>query len=107
MEKGTTSYYALHEALVLASSGRKQEAERIVDKAIEESKSRHVSPANLGWVLAVLGRKEEGYASLERAFAEQDPALLYFNGFAWTKDVRADPRWKAIESKFPFKSVAD
>jgi hypothetical protein len=34
-----------------------------------------------------------------------EPALLYFNGFPWTKEIRQDPRWKAIEAKFPFKSV--
>ena len=108
MEGGSmTSYFALHEAWVLAAAGRRQEAEPIVEGAIAEKEKRPVSSANIGWVLLVLGRKDEGYFWLERAFAEQDPALLYFNGFAWTKEIRADPRWKAIESKFPFKSVPD
>jgi adenylate cyclase len=108
MEKGSmTSYFALHEAMVLAAAGRKQEAESIVEAAIAEKEKRAVSSSGVGWVLAILGRKNEAFAWLERAFAEQDPALLYFNGFPWTKEIRADQRWKAIESKFPFKSAQD
>lgn len=108
MEGGSlTSYFALHRAWVLAKAGRKQEAERIVEEAIAKKEKRSVSPTNIGWALLALGRKEEGYSWLEKAFAERDPALLYFNGFAWTKEYRADPRWKAIESKFLFRSVSD
>ena len=108
MEKGSlTSYFALHEAMVLASAGRKQEAESIVEGAIVEKEKVAVSSTGIGWVLAVLGRKDEAFAWMERAFAEQDPALLYFNGFPWTKEIRTDQRWRAIESRFPFKSVPD
>ena len=57
--------------------------------------------------MALLGEKEEGYRWLEKAFEEQDPALLYFNGFPWSKKLRDDQRRKAIERRFPYKGAPD
>jgi hypothetical protein len=97
----------LHLAWVYASVGRKAEAKEVVEKAISERSRREVSSANVGWVKVLLGEKEEGYDWLRRAYDEHDPRLLYINDFAWTKEIRADPRWKEIETKFSFQSVAD
>ena len=110
LEGGTmTSTYSpnLHLAWVYASVGRKEDAAGIVRTAVEMSGRRQVSATEIGWVLALLGEQEEGYRWLEKAFEEQDPALLYFNGFPWTKKLREDERWKAIERRFPFKCAPD
>jgi len=109
MEGGswTSTYSKLHLARVYALAGKKEDAEKIIQDAISERERRSVSPTGIGWVKVLLGEKEEGYAWLAKAFEEHDPSLLYFNGYPWTKEIRADPRWKAIEAKFPFKSAQD
>jgi TolB-like protein/Tfp pilus assembly protein PilF len=110
MEGGVwTSTYSptLHLAWVHASLGNKEEAEKLIRTAITMREKRSVSATTIGWVKVMLGDEEDGYRWLQKAFDEEDPALLYFNGFPWSKSVRADPRWKEIEAKFPFKSVED
>ena len=102
-----TTLSMLHLAWVYASSGRMADAKEVVEKAIAESSRREVSSANVGWVKVLLGEKEEGYMWLRKAFEERDPRLLYFNGFPWSKEIRADPRWREIESRFSFPSVAN
>jgi adenylate cyclase len=100
----TTAYSNLHLAWVYASAGRKQDAEKLVEAAVVESQTKPVSATSIGWIKILLGHND-GYSWLERAFDERDPALLYFNGFPWARRLRADPRWKAIEARFPFKSA--
>lgn len=109
MEKNvaTSPYSYLHLAWVYASAGRRTEAEELLERALSERETKPVSAASIGVVMLTLGKKDEGYTWLEKGFAERDPALLYFNGFAWTKELRSDIRWAAIESRFPFKSAAD
>lgn len=110
MEGGVwTSTYSpnLHLAWVHASLGNKEEAKQLVQAAIAMREKRSVSATAIGWVKVLLGEDEEGYKWLKRAFDEEDPALLYFNGFPWSKVVRADPRWNAIEDRFPFRSAED
>jgi TolB-like protein/Tfp pilus assembly protein PilF len=103
----TSNYSMLHLAWVYASTGRKEDAEKIVRTAISEGKQGQVSSTGIGWAKVLLGQEEEGYTWLAKAFDEREPALLYFNGFPWTKQLRSDSRWKAIEAKFPFKSAED
>lgn len=110
MEGGVwTSTYSpsLHLAWVHASLGNKEDAEGLIRTAITMKEKRSVSATTIGWVKVMLGDEDDGYKWLQRAFDEEDPALLYFNGSPWSKSVREDPRWKAIEEKFPFKSVED
>jgi TolB-like protein/Tfp pilus assembly protein PilF len=109
MEASWTSTYSshLHLALICASTGKHPEAEDILRQAISKTGSGQVSSTDIGWVNLELGRLDEGYSWLEKAFVEHDPALLYFNGFPWTKKHRSDPRWASIEAKFPFTSAPD
>jgi len=90
-----------------AAAGNLAEAEKTVSEAVEASKTAFVGPATIGHVMLRLGKGDEGYAWLERAYSERDPQLLYFNGFPWTMEYRKDPRYAAIEAKFGFKSVPD
>lgn len=109
MEGGswTSIYSDLHLAWVYAAAGRRSEAEELVARAIAEREKTFASPTGIGWVKLTLGQKEEGYAWLEKAFTERDPSLLYFNGYPWTKELRVDPRWEAIEARLGFVSAPD
>ena len=90
-----------------AAAGNLAEAEKTVSEAVEASKTAFVGPATIGHVMLRLGKGDEGYAWLERAYSERDPQLLYFNGFPWTREYRKDPRYAAIEARFGFKSAPD
>jgi adenylate cyclase len=103
--QGNNWFSRLHMALVNAAAGNVAEAEKTLSEAVAASQATFVGPANIAHVMLKLGRKEEGYAWLERAYRERDPQLLYFNGFPWTRVYREDPRWAAIEAQFGFKSA--
>jgi TolB-like protein/Flp pilus assembly protein TadD len=103
----TSSYSMLHLGWVLAAAGNRKEAEEIAERGMREGSNQPVSPTGIAMVLMSLGRNEEGYDWLAKAFTERDPALPYFNGFPWFKDKRMDPRWEAIEAKFPFRSAQE
>lgn len=103
----TSTYSMLHLGWVSAAAGNRKEAEEIVERAMQNAKNQPVSPTGIAMVLLTLGRNDEGYDWLVKAFAERDPALPYFNAFPWTKGMRADSRWQVIESKFPFRSAQD
>ena len=104
---GGSSNSRMQLAWVFGAAGKREEAEEILSKAIADEEGAFISPAIIGSVKLVLGQKDEGYAWLEKALSERDPALLYFNGFPWTKEYRVDPRWAAIEEKLGFASSPD
>jgi TolB-like protein/tetratricopeptide (TPR) repeat protein len=97
----------LHLAWVYACTGSAEEARSLLAKSIATSEQASMRPTDVALVKLALGDREEGYAWLERAYAERDPQLLYFNGFPWTKEFRKDPKWVSIEAKFGFKSASD
>lgn len=102
-----TWFSRLHLAWANAAAGNLTEAGKIVAEAIAASENRYVGPTNIAHTLLKMGKKEEGYAWLERACTERDPQLLYFNALPWAKEFRKDPRWASIESKMGFKSAPE
>jgi TolB-like protein/Tfp pilus assembly protein PilF len=58
-----------------------------------------LTPSLIANVLFALGRRNEGYTSLEKAYAEHDPILLYFQSWTWNRPYLKDPRWLEIERK--------
>ncbi|MEO5894329.1 MAG: hypothetical protein ABIS06_01360 [Vicinamibacterales bacterium] len=55
-----------------AKSGRRREAEGIIDRFREIAKTRYASPYWMAVIYAGLGEKDKAFAELERAFAELD-----------------------------------
>jgi adenylate cyclase len=97
----------LHLAWAYATAGNHSEAEKLVAESIMAGGETSVRPTDIALVELALGKKDVGYGWLERAYAERDPQLLYFNGFTWTKEYRKDARWTSIEAKLGFKSASD
>jgi TolB-like protein/Tfp pilus assembly protein PilF len=91
--------------LLLAIDGQKEEASSILDELEEASKNTYVSDAQIACILYCLGRADEAFDNLEKAFARRAIDLPDIRtGFAMGK-IRADPRWASIETRMGLRDL--
>jgi eukaryotic-like serine/threonine-protein kinase len=84
-------------AACYALMGKRVEARRILNNAIEYSKKDYYSPEAIAEVLAVLGEKEQAFAWLEKAFRDRDPGLInYLKNEHRFDPLRSDPHFTAM-----------
>jgi TolB-like protein/Tfp pilus assembly protein PilF len=92
-------------ACVYARSGRKAEAEKILQDLLEESQRRFVASYPLAEIQATLGNKNEALRLLEKAYDERtiwiggggNGGPVIDNRF---DSLRGDPRFQALLAKF-------
>jgi serine/threonine protein kinase/TolB-like protein/Tfp pilus assembly protein PilF len=78
---------------MLAATGKRDEAFRIIAEMKEQSKQQYVSPLAFANVYATLGEKEQAFEYLEKAYAERFPFLRGVKvGRPWDS-LRSDPRF--------------
>ncbi len=89
--------------------GKPKEAEEVLDRLLEHSQQEYIPPAILACMYIVLGRDDEGFAFLEKAYKEHDQALCWLKVHPLLDRVRSDPRYIALLRKMnldnPDKSV--
>jgi serine/threonine protein kinase/Tfp pilus assembly protein PilF len=79
--------------------GKPDEAQKVLDNLLERSKTEYVSPFILASMHSVLGRNDECFKWLNRAYEEHDH-WLYWLKIVWELDsVRSDPRYTALLKK--------
>jgi hypothetical protein len=68
------------------------------DAALEELIARHGtdSPYQVAEVHGARGEADQAFEWLERTFAQRDPGLTYLKIDPFLKNLRADPRWRAL-----------
>jgi TolB-like protein/DNA-binding winged helix-turn-helix (wHTH) protein/Tfp pilus assembly protein PilF len=81
---------------VLAESGRKQEARKLLDELEERSKHRYVSPCLIALVQIGLGERDRAIASLEQGYTDRDQWMLYLKVDPHLDNVRSDPRFQVL-----------
>jgi TolB-like protein/Tfp pilus assembly protein PilF len=86
-------------AWVYAVSGQTEAAGKLLREVLTEADRVYVSPTWVAMVELAIGRKDEGFRSLEKAYDERDSQLLYFRRFPWLQAYRSDPRWLEIERR--------
>ncbi|UCC83992.1 MAG: tetratricopeptide repeat protein, partial [Gemmatimonadota bacterium] len=79
-----------------AASGKGAEAEAIYDELLARSRREYVPPTSLVWVSAVLGRKDEAFEWLDRAYEERDPLLALTKHLLLFDPLRDDPRFQDL-----------
>ena len=80
-------------AFALARAGKKDEARKI----IEDIKNKgDFSPAEFATAYIAVGKTEDAFALLERAYREGDPQLQYLRVDPHYDEVRSDPRFQDL-----------
>jgi tetratricopeptide (TPR) repeat protein len=80
---------------VYALSGKRREAQKVLDELKEMSKQSYVSPLNMAVIYDGLGEKEQAIAWLEKAFAEGRSHM----------GLKVDPTWDSLRSHPKFQDL--
>ena len=76
-----------------AAAGDRKEAEKVINELIESSQRRYVPSYAVAAIYAELGRKDEAFAWLEKAYAERSPTLVDLKADPTLDALRSDPRY--------------
>jgi TolB-like protein/Tfp pilus assembly protein PilF len=91
---GQTTSVQCYLGYALAQSGKKSEAQAILDKL--KSTKEYVSPAELAILYAGLGDKEGAIAALEKAYAAHDLQMQFLKVDPHYDSLRSDPRFQDL-----------
>ncbi len=83
-------------AQALASGGKRQEAETILEELKQLSSQRYISPYNIALIYVALGEKEQAFEWLEKAFEMRADFLVY---------IKVDPRLDALHTDARFDNL--
>jgi TolB-like protein/DNA-binding winged helix-turn-helix (wHTH) protein/Flp pilus assembly protein TadD len=86
-----------------AATGRKGEAQKILQEWLRQSKTKYVSPYMIATVYASLGDKDKAFGYLEKAYQEKSSDLPYFLRADLRLDtLRSDPRFRDLLRRMNF-----
>jgi DNA-binding winged helix-turn-helix (wHTH) protein/TolB-like protein/Flp pilus assembly protein TadD len=87
------------EAVILAASGRRQEAGNILRELEAESKVRYISPYNMALIRLRLGDPDGAMELLERAYTARDIRLVFLHVERTWDPLRKNPGFQALLAK--------
>jgi hypothetical protein len=91
----TPRYVGLR-AYVLATSGDKATAKRLLAELEQRSKKEYVQPGVLASIHMALGDADRAFAFLDKAYAERDWSLRELKMNPMWDPIRPDPRFGAL-----------
>ncbi len=93
-------------ASALAGAGRTAEAEEILNDLVERSAKEYVEPSGVAQIYAALGRKEEAFRWLAKAFEEHAHSLTFVHEDADFDSLRSDPRFQDLFRRMRYPGYA-
>ena len=86
-----------------ATTGRRDEAEKILHKLQARSKTEYISPYMIAVIYAGLGSNDKAFEFLERAYREKSPDLAYFlKADLRIDNLRSHPRFEDLLHRMNF-----
>jgi len=79
-----------------AAAGRTSEAETILRRLVERSRSEETAPELLAFIYARLGRFDDAFRHLDEAIALKSRRILFLKVDPRLEPLRADPRFEAL-----------
>ena len=89
-------------ARAYALVGRKAEAQKILEDLQRRSKVSYVPPYFPAVLYAALGRRDEAFASLEKAYTDRDRYMVWLNVDSEIDPLKPDPRFDALLRRVGF-----
>jgi len=87
-----------------ATSGRTPEARLVAEELKQRASQKYVPPYNIAMVYAGLGRKDEAFEWLERAYEDRSIWMIFLNVHPMFNDLRPDPRFHSLVRRMAFPS---
>jgi tetratricopeptide (TPR) repeat protein len=101
--------FKAHLAFVLARSGDKQQARRLLDELLQ---SRNIVSFDVGLVMAGLGEQEQAIDWVEKAYRERSNEMIFLRVLATSSRyerpfyfLRSNPRFKDLLRKMNFSEA--
>jgi TolB-like protein/Tfp pilus assembly protein PilF len=98
----TNQVYLRFAGIAYAKAGRRQDAEKIVERFREIAKSQYVMSYHLALIYSALGEKEKAFAELETALSERDYLLPRIQVEPFLDPLRDDPRFQELIARLRF-----
>ncbi len=89
-------------ALIAAKLGKTAEAEQIVRQVLTSSPVGYPSPAQVAFVYAARGDRDQALRWLEKAYQERDPTLIRMRVDTRFDPLRSDPRFEDLLNRMNF-----
>jgi tetratricopeptide (TPR) repeat protein len=84
-------------AFIYASTARKGEAQKILDRLLDASKTVPIAAHHFALIYVGMGKKDEAFAWLEKAYEQHSPMM------AWLK---VDPRFDSLRQEPRFQDLS-
>jgi len=88
--------------IIHAFAGKRKEAEKALQKMMEQSKQTYVAPWMMAAIHAGLGEKDKAFELLEKSYKMRDHWLTYLKVSPVVDNLRSDPRFKVLLKKMGF-----
>jgi len=82
-----------------AASGKRKEAQKVIEQLRELSVHEYVAPYNIAVIYAGLGEKDEAFVWLNRAFQERSYLLTYLTVDERLNNLHSDPRFDELRHR--------
>jgi serine/threonine protein kinase/Tfp pilus assembly protein PilF len=80
-------------------TGKKKQAEIVLESEIERSKKMYISPFGIAVIYLGLGQNEQAFEWLEKAYEEKDHWMAALKVYSMFDSVRSDPRFTSLLKK--------
>jgi serine/threonine-protein kinase len=82
-----------------AASGKREEAQKVIEQLRELSVHQYVAPYNIAVIYAGLGEMDEAFVWLNRAFQERSYLLTYLTVDERLNNLHSDPRFDELRRR--------
>ena len=80
-------------------SGKKEEAQKVIEHLRELSVHQYVPPYNIAVIYVGLGKKDEAFVWLDRAYQERSYLLTYLTVDERLDNLHSDPRFDELRRR--------
>lgn len=85
-----------------AASGRRGEAQKLIDELKVQAEQHHVPPYAIAMVYVGLGERDRAFAWLEKAYEGRSTSLAWFKTEPLFDPLRSDPRYTDLVRRIGF-----
>ena len=86
-------YYKAYLGYLYGKAGKEEEAKKILDDFLEQSKKWYFSPYFIAIVYSGLGNKDKVFEWLDRAYEVQDRIQIFIKVDIAFQSLYSDPKW--------------
>ena len=92
--------------LALVLCGERESATNVYDELVVRSRSEHGAPVHVAGPCAALGKTDEAFQFLERAYETRSSWCIHLRSAPLVDPLRADPRFQALLHRMNFPETA-